>query len=380
MKKTSAIVKIIIGLLLPVTCFSQIISEPDMEGVNHSVYPLAGYSSDYGLFGGGLYQRIDYADGKRPFLSNTIVDFTGSTNGKWAGAFEYERTEMFGQPLRTRSVLILERDPTNTFFGIGNNTNFTSSELDSGLYYLLQKRISVKFEIRRPLQLIENDSKVDGIFRIQGSYTSNEDTGADTRFVLSPPKGADGGWVNTMGAGLLYDTRGSEFDPRSGMRAEIGADFSPLIAGNDYSFSSYFAEVRFFIPITERIVLAQQLAGEYSYGSVPFYELPALGNKDGLRGFALNRFIGKSSILYMAEVRSWLFSFLEDEIKFGGHLFYDTGRVFSESDSSGFFESWKNTWGFGGSMSAFNPDLIFRGEIGFSNESYRIYAGVGFAF
>ena len=380
MNNIPAIVTIMIGLLLPVTGFSQIIAEPDVEGVNHSVYPLAGYSSDYGLFGGGLYQRIDYADGKRPFLSNTIVDFTGSTNGKWAGAFEYERTEMFGQPLRIRSVLIVERDPTNTFFGIGNNTDFTSSELDTGLYYLLQKRISTRFEIRKPIQLIETDNKVDGIFRIQGSYTSNEDKGADTRFGISSPKGADGGWVNTVGAGLLYDNRDSEFDPHSGLRAEIGADFSPLIAGNDYSFSSYFAEVRSFISVTKTIVFAQQFAGKYSYGSAPFYELPALGSKDGLRGFALNRFRGKSSILYMAEMRSWLFSFLEDEIKFGGHLFYDTGRVFSESDSSGFFDSWKNTLGFGGSMSAFNPDLIFRGEIGFSNESYRIYAGVGFAF
>lgn len=379
MNKISATVIIITGLLLPGIGFSQIISEPDTEGVNHSVYPLAGYSSDYGLFGGGLYQRIDYADGKNPFLSNTIVDFTGSTNGKWAVAFEYERTEMFGQPLRTRSVLLLDRDPTNTYFGIGNNTDFTSSELENGLYYLLQKRISARFEIRTPLQLI-GENKVDGIFRIQGSYTSNEDKGADTRFVESLPIGADGGWVNTVGAGLLYDIRDSEFDPRSGLRAEFGADFSPLIAGNDYSFSSYFAEVRTFISITERIVLAQQVAGKYSYGSAPFYELPALGSKDGLRGFALNRFRGKSSILYMAEMRSWLFSFLEDEIKLGGHLFYDTGRVFSDSDSSGFFDSWKNTWGFGGSMSAFNPDLIFRGEIGFSNESYRIYAGIGFAF
>lgn len=380
MIKISALTTIIIGLLLPISGFAQFISEPNTEGVNHSVYPVAGYSSDFGLFGGGMYQRLDYADGKRPFLSNTIVDFTGSTNGKWAGAFEYERTEMFGQPLRTRSVLRLDRDPINTYFGIGNDSDFTSSDFDDGLYYLLQKRIRAIFEIRRPLQRIGEDSKVDGIFRIQGSYTSNEDRGADTRFALSPPSGADGGWVNTLGAGLLYDIRDSEFDPRSGIRAEIGADFSPLIAGNDYSFSTYFAEVRSFISITETIVFAQRFAGEHSYGSVPFYELPALGNKDGLRGFALNRFTGKSSVLYMAEVRSWLFSFLEDEIKFGGHLFYDTGRVFSDFDSSGLFKNWKNTWGIGGAMSAFNPDLILRGEVGFSNESYRIYAGIGYAF
>lgn len=380
MKKIIALTAILFGLIIPAKGISQVISEPDMEGVNHSVYPVAGYSSDYGLFGGGLYQRIDYADGKRPFLSNTVIDATGSTNGKWVGAFEYERTEIFGRSLRTRSVLTLYRNPTSTYFGIGNNTDFTDSELDDGLFYLLQRRISASYEIRRPLQFLGDYGKIEGIFRLQGSYTTNEDKGEDTRFVQSPPDGADGGWVNQIGAGFLYDIRDSEFDSRSGIRAEIGADISPLVAGNEYSFSTYFAEVSSFISITEKIVFAQRFAGEYSHGSVPFYELPALGNKDGLRGFAINRFIGNSSLLYMAEVRSWLFSFYEDEIKFGGHLFYDTGRVFSDFDSSGLFESWKNTWGIGGAMSVFNPDLIFRGEVGFSNESYRIYAGIGYAF
>lgn len=380
MNKITAIATIIAGLFLPVCAFSQIISEPDMKGINHSVFPVVGYSSDFGLFGGGMYQRIDYADGKRPFLSNTVIDVTGSTNGKWAGAFEYERTEMFGKPLRTRSFIGADRNPISTFFGIGNNTDFSTSSFDEGVYYLLQKRISASFEIRRPLQLIEDDGIIEGILRVQGSYTTNDDSGADTKFVISPPQGADGGWVNTIGAGLLYDVRNNEFDPRSGIRAEIGVDFSPMVAGNDYNFSTYFAEVSSYISLAQNIVFAQRIAGKHSAGSTPYYELPSLGNKDGLRGFAINRFIGNSSLLYMAEVRSWLFSFYEDEIKFGGHVFYDTGRVYSDFDSSGLFESWKNTWGIGGSMSVFNPDLIFRGEAGFSNESYRIYAGIGFAF
>jgi len=105
-----------------------------------------------------------------------------------------------------------------------------------------------------------------------------------------------------------------------------------------------------------------------------------LGNEEGLRGYALNRFLGNSSVIYMAEMRTWVFSFLDDQIKLGGHLFFDTGRVFSDSDSSEFLKNWKQTWGMGGAMSLFNPDLILRGEIGISNESYRIYAGVGYTF
>ncbi|WP_340105001.1 BamA/TamA family outer membrane protein [Rhodohalobacter sp. 8-1] len=380
MKTIFALSTIIVGLLLPICGYSQLMSDSEMRGVNHSFYPIVGYSSDLGFFGGGLFQRIDYADGIRPFLSNTVVDVTGSTRGKWAGAFEYERTRMFGRPLRTRSILDVVRNPIYNYFGIGNRSEFSTSEFDDGLYYLLQRRINARFEIRKPLYLMDGRGVVEGVFRLKTSYTENEDRGADTRFVELPPPGADGGWVNTVGAGLIYDIRNNEFDPRSGIRAELGADFSPKVAGNDYGYSFYFAELTSYLSIVESTVFAQKIAAEHSYGTAPFYELPVLGNKDGLRGFAMNRFLGESSVLYMAELRSWLFHFFDDQVKFGGHLFFDTGRVFSDTDSPRLFDNWKRTYGFGGAMSAFNPDLIFRGELGFSEESYRIYAGIGFAF
>lgn len=370
----------ILGLLLPLCAYSQVPAESDTRGVNYSFYPLMGYSSDIGFFGGGLFQRIDYADGKRPFLTNTIADLTGSTNGHWAGSFEYERTQLLGRPLRTRTVFIAERNPISNYFGIGNRTEFSGPGFDEGLFYLLQQRILTRFEMRKPLRTVNRKKTLEGVMRLKISYTVNQDRGADTRFVQSPPPGASGGWVNTIGAGLIYDLRNNEFDPRSGIRAEAGADFSPVAAGNDYGFSSYFAEFISYFTIMENTVLAQRIAAEHTHGSVPYFELPSLGNKDGLRGYALNRFLGKSSVLYMAEIRSWILRFFDDQIKIGGQLFFDTGRVFSDADSPELFNNWKRTWGVGGTMSAFNPDLIFRGEIGFSDESYRIYAGVGFAF
>ena len=189
-----------------------------------------------------------------------------------------------------------------------------------------------------------------------------------------------GGWVNPLGVGLIYDLRDSEFDPRGGLRAEFGTDISPAPLGNDYGFATFFGELSHYLPIIENTIVAQRIAAEHSSGEVPYFELPALGNSNGLRGYALNRFLGESSIVYMAEARSWLFNFFDDQVRIGGHAFFDTGRVFSDADSDKFFTDWKHTWGVGGAMSAFNPDLIFRGEIGFSDETFRIYAGIGFAF
>src|SRR6056297_211085 len=371
---------IIICLLTPLRSYGQAPANNQSKGLNYSFYPVFGYSSDIGFFGGGLFQRIDYADGFRPFLTNTLVDITGSTKGQWVASLEYEKTRAFGRPLRTRSEFKAFRNPISNYFGIGNETDFSDSDFSEGLYYLLKRRIVTRFEIRKPWRTISDQKKLEGVLLFKVSYTDNEDQGADTQFVQSPPTGASGGWVNTIGAGLIYDIRNSEFDPRSGIRAEAGADFSPVFAGNDFGFSYYFAEFTTYAPILKNTVFAQRFAAEHTIGSVPFFELPALGNEEGLRGYALNRFLGNSSVIYMAEMRTWVFSFLDDQIKLGGHLFFDTGRVFSDSDSSEFLKNWKQTWGMGGAMSLFNPDLILRGEVGISNESYRIYAGVGYTF
>lgn len=359
---------------------AQSVTNNQTQGVNYSLVPVMGYSSDFGFFGGGLFQRVDYSDGVSPFLSRTIADLTGSTNGKWAAAVEYERTRAFGRPIRTRSILTAERNPVSNFFGIGNDTGFSTDRFDEGGFFLLQKRINARFEIRRPLHTLRENGDIEGVLRVRMSYTENSDQGSDTRFFNSPPPGAEGGWVNTVGAGIIYDIRNNEFDPRAGARAELGVDISPEPLGNDFGFTTYFAEMSFYLPMIENTIFAQRIAVEHSSGDVPYFELPALGHSNGLRGYALNRFLGESSVVYMAEARSWLFHFFDDQIRLGGHAFFDTGRVFSGADSNGFFQEWKRTWGVGGAMSAFNPDLIFRGEIGFSDETYRIYAGVGFAF
>jgi hemolysin activation/secretion protein len=107
-----------------------------------------------------------------------------------------------------------------------------------------------------------------------------------------------------------------------------------------------------------------------------------LGNKNTLRGYPLNRFKGNSSLAYTLELRTWLLKFPQFYgLKFGGQLFTDAGRVFTEvDDANDLFKEYHQTVGLGGAMSVFNPDFILRGEIGFSEDVSRIYIGVGYMF
>ncbi len=367
-------------VIAPASVFSQIISESDREGSSKSIFPIAGYTSDYGLFGGVVFQRIDYGDSRRPFLSNTLIDVTGSTRGLWMGQFDHERIEMFGRPIRNRTLLDLELNPIRSYFGIGNKTEFSQSSFDEGLYFLNQQHALFSFQGRKPIIVFSDDFTLEGVLRLKGSYTTVSDRGANTRFYLDPPPESENGWVNTAGFSLLVDTRDSEFDSRYGQRTEIGFDLGSSIFGSSYSFYELSANWKGFLSLTENTVFAQRVALKYNRGDTPFWELPALGSSRGLRGFSLDRFMGDSSVLYMAELRRWFFSFFEDEIKLGAHIFFDTGRVFSSYDSNRLFNNWQNSWGAGGAFTLFNPDLIFRGEIGFSGEDYGIYAGVGYAF
>ncbi|MEX2456730.1 MAG: BamA/TamA family outer membrane protein [Balneolaceae bacterium] len=380
MKSLLSILLLSTLIFLPNTGFSQLVNEESDSDVNYSFVPVFAYTSDSGLIGGILLQRIDYRNDRNPFFSNTKLDINGSTKGRWVAALDHERLQLLGTDIRNHTIIEYERNPRSTFFGLGNDTSFSKDEYEEGLYYLVRNFGLLSFSARKQLLEYSEYGNLDGLVRFKGSYTVTSDRGNDTRFVNDRPIGFDGGWVNKIGFGFVADSRDSEFSPSQGGRFEIGFNTSGNLTGSDYSFTDYFADFRIYTPVFWDVIIAQRLEVKHSMGDVPFWELPIIGNQRGLRGYAQDRFRGDSSVLHMIEVRRWLFSFFEDDIRIGGHLFTDTGRVFSDFDSSALFGNLKNTWGFGATMSVLSPDLIVRGELGFSNEDYRIYAGLGYAF
>ncbi len=141
-------------------------------------------------------------------------------------------------------------------------------------------------------------------------------------------------------------------------------------------------ELRQYFYLFNWLTIANRLEARHAGGDVPYWEMSTLGDSQTLRGYPLNRFKGKSSVAYNLELRGWVLQFPEFyNLKFGTQLFTDVGRVFTGSDDfDDLFEGYKQTVGFGGAMSIFNPDFILRGEIGFSEDVSRIYIGVGYMF
>ncbi len=155
---------------------------------------------------------------------------------------------------------------------------------------------------------------------------------------------ADGGWVNTLKAGLVYDSRDNRPNPMKGIWTETGIEIAPKFMGNDWGFSKFYITHRQYFTLVEndlslayRIGYQATLSGEAPFfyqSQVLTYRLTGqssegLGGSSSLRGVLKNRVIGDAFVLGNVELR-WKpihFTFLKKESYLGLNLFYDLGKT-----------------------------------------------------
>ncbi|TVQ67693.1 MAG: hypothetical protein EA360_01665 [Balneolaceae bacterium] len=350
-------------------------------GSYYSVIPIAGYGSDFGFYGGGVLQRINYGIGVTPFLSNMKFDATLSTKGNFITKLDYERTEIFGKNLRTRLDFIGQIEKQGHFFGVGNDTPFSDSDFDDRYYFYENRELYINHQLRKRIFHFGEYGKTDLYSNLVFWQVNPVILSEETALFENQPAGIDKGRLMKAGIGIITDSRDSEFSPARGGRYDLLLNVVPGFSFLDYAYSEIRVDLRNYFSLFPSFVFAHRFKAEKVMGTAPFWALPILGNEYNLRGYHLNRFRGTGSLLSMSEARSWLFSVWEGQIRFGMQVFWDTGRVFSDFDESGgVFKDWKHTFGVGGAFTLLNPDFIIRGDLGFSEETYRIYFGVGYTF
>lgn len=351
------------------------------DSLSTALVPVAGYSSDEGFIGGAVYNRIDYRGGHVPFHNYLEAKALVTTKGFVQVEGRYEKLGAFGRDLRAETEVLFERLASNNYFGVGNDTEFTRQWWDEGYYFFEDIAAELTYRLRRPLYREEGSGRrLDLIAGAGTAYHISYQLREESRFSASRPNGHEGGWVNLLTTGLVWENRDSEFDPRRGNRLDFELRFSPH-ALSAYDFTTAELTLRQYFRLFGRVTVAQRLEGRHAGGDVPYWELSTLGDDVTLRGYPLNRFQGRTSVSYTLELRSWIVEFPQYGVKLGGQLFTDTGRVFTGRDEAGdLFGEWHRTVGFGGAMTVFNPDFILRGDLGFSEDLTRLYIGVGYMF
>jgi outer membrane protein assembly factor BamA len=155
---------------------------------------------------------------------------------------------------------------------------------------------------------------------------------------------AKGGWVNTIKAGLVWDSRDNRPNPMKGIWTEMGIEISPKFMGNDWGFSKFYITHRQYFTLVENdLSLAYRIGYQTTLsGKAPFFyqsqvltyrltgqSSEGLGGVSTLRGVLKNRVIGDAFVLGNVELR-WKpvhFTFLKKESYLGLNLFYDLGMA-----------------------------------------------------
>lgn len=149
---------------------------------------------------------------------------------------------------------------------------------------------------------IYGNTKGGTIFEISNSVISDK---KENPYLLSGDiTGTEGGMSSGLGAVFSYDSRDHVFYPGRGGLLEFQAIVFEQMFGGDFNFQRYLFNYRQYSTLTKNHILALQFYGNFTSGEVPFYELPALGGQNTMRGYFLGRYRDKQYVMAQAEYRT----------------------------------------------------------------------------
>ena len=340
--------------------------------------PTITYDSDLGFQYGALAEFFNYGDGSKypDWLDHTYTEISRYTKGSGIYRFMFESNHIIPRVQWICDLSYLP-DRAYNFFGFNGyesvyNKDWTDSELPVPPY-----RSRMFYNIERNQFRFKNDfrGKLSGDHIWWSAGFAFQDFSVDTVDVPRLNKGKDdklptnaslpglferykvlgiipsdefsGGWVNTLKAGVSWDSRDNKPNPMKGLWTELGIEMAPKFIGNEWGFSRlYFIHRQYFTLIKNDLSFAYRIGYQTRIsGTVPFFyesqvitsrltgaNSEGLGGSKTLRGILRNRVIGDGYVMGNFEVR-WkplYFTFFKQDCYLGLNAFYDLGRITSK--------------------------------------------------
>lgn len=357
--------------------FSFAQEEVTKTGWNFGALPTITFDTDLGFQYGALVNLYDYGDGsKYPNYNHSLYfEVSRFTKGSGINRFYYDSDELI-KGLQTSVDISFLSDQAYDFYGFnGYNAvvnedwfDDTSDAYKTRMFYKydrkmfrfkvdLQGRFSgenlrwaagvnlLNFKVSSVnLDKLNKGKEGDDVLPdVDGLYEKYQDWG-----IISEEE-ADGGFVPTFKAGLVYDTRDNRPNPMKGIWTEAVIVGSPEFLGGESSFAKLSLTHRqYFTIIPKDLSLAYRLAYQTTIaGDVPFYyqtqvitsvlkgaASEGLGGAKTLRGVRRNRVVGDGFFYGNIEAR-WKFArfqFINNNFYLGLNGFVDFGKVTKEID------------------------------------------------
>jgi hypothetical protein len=391
-----------------------------VEGGFPDALPLIAYDTNLGLeLGvGGHYtwtgSRADPLFDYTPYRHRLYAQALATTGGYQQHFVSYDGFYVGDSPYQIRAVLTYERNTNANYFGTGTST-LADLSFGGRSYSTYDAAVSAAgahyfhYTYDRPqAQVLLERTFLGG--RVRGLYAINVQHVAITRYDSpgAPSKlgsdcaaglvsGCDGGWNNTLRAGISFDTRDFNPDPRSGVFVDSTGHWSAKGFGSSVNYLRWTTAARAYVspfPKLAEVVIAARVLYSIQSANVPFFSMDVLamaggvddptdqtglGGERTLRGYRQDRFVGLVAAAANAEIR-WTFvrfPLLGQRLSLQIAPLVDTGRVFDRVGLS--FSDWKVAAG-AGLRVGWNRSTIVMFDFGVSREDSGFFIDWGMPF
>ncbi len=136
--------------------------------------------------------------------------------------------------------------------------------------------------------------------------------------------GSMGVVTSSLGIEMAYENRDSLFFPTKGYYIETKALVYSTKLGSDVDFFRFDLDLRYYITVIKRQVLALNAILNHTSGEVPIQMMPKLGNYQMMRGYPMGKFTDKNLWAAQSEYRIPIWW------KLGASVFVGIGQVAPE--------------------------------------------------
>nr|WP_319512441.1 BamA/TamA family outer membrane protein [uncultured Draconibacterium sp.] len=352
------------------------------EGWNFGALPAVTFDTDLGFQYGGLVNLYNYGDGSRyPQYDHSLYfEISRFTKGSGINRFNYDSDKLI-EGLQTSVDISYLSDRAYDFYGFNGydavvNKDWFDDEAPDDIYrtrmfYKYDRKLfRFKVDLRGDLAG-EKFDWIGGInllnFKLGYVDIEKLNDNKDAEDLLPPhseepglyekyrewgiisDEDANGGFVPTVKAGIVYDTRDNRPNPMKGMWTEAVLLGSPEFLGGEHSFTKLsLIHRQYFTIVPNDLSFAYRLAYQTTLsGNAQFYyqtqlitsvmksaTSEGLGGANSLRGVWRNRVVGDAVLLGNVEAR-WKFArfqFINNNFYLGLNAFADFGRVTDKID------------------------------------------------
>ncbi len=239
------------------------------------------------------------------------------------------------------------------FFGVGNETKDSTAAGAPNRYYNVFSRrfyggIGVNLKIKDVHQF---DASV-----FYHTIRINRDSGNYISDKLPMLPVFTSNQFAGIAAGYNYRNVNDQLLPTKGVNYEMSAGYIRSVDKKNIAFFKGMSAFSFYVPMGRLLSFASRVGGATNIGDAPYYYLNKLGGNQNLRGYARERFYGKSSFYNNNELR--LIGNTRNIVfngKAGIFGFLDNGRVWQPGEQS---SKWHMGYGGGVLIAPFNKFVL----------------------